>query len=142
EVAELFRLIRTNLQFAVPAGCDNKVMLVTSSMTGEGKTFFSINMGASLAITGKKVIVLEFDIRKPKLLKDLGVKGNKAGITNYLIDTSIEFNDLIHPFKALKGLYVMGAGPMPQNPSELLMSAHIATLMHTLKEEFDYILVD
>src|SRR5690606_27048666 len=77
EIAELFRLIRTNLQFAITANSENKVMLVTSSMTGEGKTFFSINIAASLALTGKKVVVLEFDIRKPKLFKDLEVTPNK-----------------------------------------------------------------
>src|SRR5690606_6899628 len=71
-IAELFRLIRTNLQFAAP-GRQAKVLMVTSSMSGEGKTFFSINVGSSLALSGKRVVLLEFDIRKPKLMKDIGL---------------------------------------------------------------------
>src|SRR5690606_25262851 len=72
EIAELFRLIRTNLQFAAN-GRSNQVIMVTSSMSGEGKTFFAINLAASLAITGKKVVVLEFDIRRPRVLKDIAL---------------------------------------------------------------------
>src|SRR5690606_18278402 len=70
-VAELFRLIRANLQFAT-AGKENKVILVTSSMSGEGKTFFSVNIGASLVLSGKRAVVLDFDFRKPGLTRDMG----------------------------------------------------------------------
>src|SRR5690606_29036287 len=84
-ISELFRLIRTNLQFAAP-GKEAKVLMVTSSMSGEGKTFFSINVGASLALSGKKVVLLEFDIRKPKLMKDIGLSSQKGrGFTSFLV---------------------------------------------------------
>src|SRR5690606_12949461 len=83
-LAELSRLIRTNLQFAAP-GRESKVLMVTSSMSGEGKTFFSINVGASLALSGKRVVMLEFDIRKPKLMQDIGIKTKGKGFTNYLV---------------------------------------------------------
>src|SRR5690606_11946523 len=119
-LAELFRLIRTNLQFAT-LGKENKVILITSSMTREGKTFFSINMGASMALTGKRVVLLEFDIRKPKLIKDLGIPVPKKGITNYLVDKAITVGDLVNDTKLVDNLFVIGAGPIPPNPAELLL---------------------
>ena len=142
EIAELFRLIRTNLQFAANDGGENKVMLVTSSMTGEGKTFFSINIAASLALTGKKIVVLEFDIRKPKLFKDLGMSPNKYGITNYLVNSEVKIQDIIQPVDQIPGLFAIPSGPIPPNPSELLLSSRIPTMMNFLKEEFDYIVID
>src|SRR5690606_17564526 len=81
-IAETFRLVRANLHFA-SLGKENKVILVTSSYSGEGKTFFSINIAASLALTGKKVVILGFDLRRPKLLSDLGFP-ERIGITDYL----------------------------------------------------------
>ncbi len=139
EIAELFRLIRTNLQFA---GGGNQVIIVTSSMSGEGKTFFTINLGASLAITGKKVVLLEFDIRKPKLFKDLGFGGNTQGITNYLVSNDVTIDQLLTPVKDVPGLYAIAAGPLPPNPSELLMNPKIEILINELKNQFDHIIID
>ena len=139
-IAELFRLIRTNLDF-MTIGKENRVILVTSSMSGEGKTFFSINLGASLAITGKKVIVLGFDLRIPKLLAELGLP-NSLGITNFLVSDSSTVDDIIQPSKIVPSLFVMGSGPVPPNPAELMMSSRVKELFEELKERFDYIIID
>lgn len=139
-VAELFRLIRTNLQFAT-LGKDNKVIMVTSSMSGEGKTFFSINLGASLALTGKRVVLVNFDLRKPRLLQDMGLS-NETGIANYIIDERLNIGDIIIPSPEVPGLYAIGSGPIPPNPAELMMSPKVGHLLAELREKFDYILLD
>jgi tyrosine-protein kinase Etk/Wzc len=139
-VAELFRLIRANLQFA-NAGKVNKVMLVTSSASGEGKTFFSINLGASLALSGKRVVVLDFDLRKPSLLQNLEMV-NDFGITNYLVTENTPINDLVKPTKVSSNLFVIGAGPMPPNPAELMLLPKIGELIDGLKQRFDYVIID
>ncbi|MBC5773004.1 polysaccharide biosynthesis tyrosine autokinase [Pontibacter sp. KCTC 32443] len=139
-VAELFRLIRTNLQFAT-LGKDNRVIMVTSSMSGEGKTFFSINLGASLALTGKRVVLVNFDLRKPRLLQDMGLF-NEVGITNYIIDERLKTQDIIIPSPEVSGLYAIGCGPIPPNPAELMMSPKVGHLLAELREQFDYILLD
>src|SRR5690606_1883147 len=103
-IAELFRLIRTNLQFAAP-GKHAKVLMVTSSMSGEGKTFFSINVGASLALSGKKVVLLEFDIRKPKLMKDIGLSSQKGrGFTSFLVNDDMVLTDIVQPTNLVDNL--------------------------------------
>lgn len=139
-VAETFRFIRANLQFAT-LGKLNKVILITSSMSGEGKTFISINLAVSLALTGKKVAVLDFDLRKPKLMQSLGLS-NPIGITNFLISDSLAVKDILVPSPAAKGMYLIGAGPIPPNPTELMMSEKVNRLLDELKDFFDYILID
>ena len=139
-VAELFRLIRANLQFAT-AGKENKVILVTSSMSGEGKTFFSLNLAASLVLSGKKAIVMDFDFRKPGLTKSLGLQSD-LGITNYLISDGLKIDDLIKPSPVLPNLFIVGSGPVPPNPAELMLLPKIKELINGLKEKFDFILID
>ncbi|HEY4650773.1 MAG TPA: polysaccharide biosynthesis tyrosine autokinase [Pontibacter sp.] len=139
-VAELFRLIRTNLQFAT-LGKENKVLLVTSSMSGEGKTFFSINLGASLALTGKRVVLVNFDLRKPRLLQDMGLE-SETGVTNYVIDERLSIQDILVPSPEVAGLFAIGSGPIPPNPAELMMSPRVAQLLAELREQFDYVLLD
>src|SRR5690606_32527570 len=123
-------------------GGANQVIMVTSSMSGEGKTFFAINLAASLAITGKNVVVLEFDIRRPRVLKDIGLTVNNPGITNYLIDERLTAGDLAFETGLVEGLSVIGAGPIPPNPAELLMSPRIVSLFEELRQLYDHILVD
>src|SRR5690606_10600058 len=138
-IAELFRLIRTNLQFAAP-GKEAKVLMVTSSMSGEGKTFFSINVGASLALSGKKVVLLEFDIRKPKLMKDIGLSSQKGrGFTSFLVYEDIVLADIVQPTNLVDNLWVIPSGPIPPNPAELLLSPKIEKLFSELREHFDII---
>ena len=139
-VAELFRLIRSNLQYATP-GKENKVLLVTSSMSGEGKTFFSINLAATLALVGKKVLIIDFDLRKPRLASYLGLP-NDLGITNYLISDKFSPKELIRPSKIFENLFLVSAGPIPPNPAELLQSPKVGDLIKQLKNDFDYVLVD
>lgn len=139
-IVEMFRLVRANLHFAA-IGKENKVMLITSSMSGEGKTFFSINLGASLALTGKKVVVLELDLRKPSLSTRLGLTDN-VGITNYLTSDTININEIIRTSEKAPDLFVVSSGPLPPNPAELMMSAKLAHLIDELKDIFDYIIID
>ncbi|MDF7814278.1 tyrosine-protein kinase [Hymenobacter sp. YC55] len=139
-IVEMFRLVRANLHFAA-IGKENKVMLITSSMGGEGKTFFSINLGASLALTGKKVVLLELDLRKPTLSAKLGLNDN-VGITNYLTSDSITINDIIRTSEKAPDLFVISSGPLPPNPAELMMSAKLAHLINELKDIFDHIIID
>ncbi len=140
-LAELFRLIRSNLYFAT-AGTENKVLLVTSTMSGEGKTFFSINLAASLALIGKSVVVLELDLRRPTMAKQLGIKPG-LGITNYLIGMEkYSMEDIIKQHKTVRGLFIALSGSIPPNPSELMPSKNLANFIKELRERFDYVIID
>lgn len=141
EISEIFRLLRSNLKYAFPS-VKKQVILVTSSMTSEGKTFISTNLAASLAILGKKAIVLEFDLRLPKLMKSLDLPEQTPGIADYLKDPETPLEAYVIPVEKVKGLYVLPAGTLPHNPSELLVNDRVATLFQALRETFDYIIVD
>jgi tyrosine-protein kinase Etk/Wzc len=138
-VAEQFRIIRSNLQY-IMTNIKKPVILVTSSFSGEGKSFVSTNLGAVMALANKKTIILEFDIRKPKVLTHLGIP-KKPGITNYLLGT-ITIEQLPIPVPGYENLYVLACGPIPPNPSELLLEPKIAEIFAYLKENFDVIIVD
>ncbi|MBF9252534.1 polysaccharide biosynthesis tyrosine autokinase [Pontibacter sp. 172403-2] len=140
-VAEQFRLIRANLQFAT-LGKENKVVLISSSMSGEGKTFFSLNLAASLVLAGKRVVLLDFDFRKPGLLRSLGLADEEEGITSYLFSKAVSIHDIIIPSQAMPDLFVIGAGPVPPNPSELMLLPKVGKLIQELKEVFDYVIID
>ncbi|MEO8405886.1 MAG: polysaccharide biosynthesis tyrosine autokinase, partial [Chitinophagaceae bacterium] len=138
-VAEQFRIIRSNLQYILPK-IENPVILVTSSFSGEGKSFVSTNMGAVFSLTGKKTIILEFDIRKPKVLSGLGMS-KKSGISNYLVGKA-DLKDLIVPVPDVENLFVLPCGPIPPNPSELLLDAKVTEMFAWLREHFAVIYVD
>lgn len=138
--AELFRLIRSNLQF-VMSNPDDKVVLITSTSSGEGKSFISINLAASLALLGKKVVLVGMDIRNPRLGDYLHIAARK-GLTQYLSDFSMEPSDIINPYSDVKGLDIILAGPIPPNPSELLQSQRMDSLVDYLRANYDYILLD
>ncbi len=138
-VAEQFRIIRSNLQYVI-GKAERFTLLITSSFSGEGKSFLSTNVGGVLALAGKKTIILEFDIRKPKVLSGLNMEKG-PGITNFLIGKS-ELNELIRKVPDTENLYVLGCGPIPPNPSELLLSEKVAELFELLKKEFDVVIVD
>ncbi len=140
-IAEHFRLIRSNLQFAT-AGKENKVILVSSSISGEGKTFFCINLAASLTLIGKKVVLLELDLRRPSLMKQLNLTREK-GISDFLVASDKVFiEDIIKPYSSVPGLYVASCGSIPPNPAELMMSDNLAHLISELRESFDYVIID
>lgn len=138
--SELFRLMRFNLKF-ISKGESNQVIMVTSSKQGEGKTFISINLAASLAITGKKVVVLGFDLRAPRLMKDIGLKYTH-GITDFVVDHTLDVKSIIVPYNGINNLDFIGSGTIPPNPGELMLSDRVGELIHTLKKDYDYVILD
>lgn len=138
-IAEQFRALRTNMQFLLSSE-DEKVILLTSSMSGEGKSFVALNLATTLALSGKKVVLMELDLRKPKISESLNIK-NAIGFTEYLIG-QVEQDKIIHPSGVVDSLYVVPSGAIPPNPSELLMSSKADELFDSLKQDFDYIVVD
>jgi capsular exopolysaccharide synthesis family protein len=138
-VAEQFRIIRSNLQYIIGKS-DKATILVTSSFSGEGKSFVSINVGAVVALAGKKTIILELDIRKPKVLSGLEMQKG-PGITNYLIGKA-SLEELVRKVPDQENLYVLGCGPVPPNPSELLLDTKVEEMFEWLKRNFDVIILD
>lgn len=137
---ELFRLMRSNLQFILN-GREDKVVLMTSTNSGEGKSFISINLAASLGLLGKKVLLIGMDIRKPRLASYVGVNP-RLGLTQYLSSDEISLDQLITPVPGAKNLSVIVAGPVPPNPSEMLMSKRVDDFFAKVREMYDYIIVD
>jgi tyrosine-protein kinase Etk/Wzc len=139
-LSEQFRTLRTNLQYVnTNKTSKGTVLLFTSSTSGEGKSFVTINLGASLASLGKKVAILELDLRKPKLSAYLG-ETRETGISNYLVGTTNE-TEIIKATK-VGNLFLISSGPIPPNPAELLSNGRIETLINVYRETFDYILID
>lgn len=138
--AELFRLLRNNISFT-RSGIDSKVILVTSSGSGEGKTFVATNLAMTYALMGKRVLVVGLDLRRPMLAHRLGYS-NQRGVTTFLSGQEQDINSLIHQSKENGNLFILPAGPIPPNPNELLMSANMGHMMTRLRNEFDYIILD
>ena len=138
--AETFRFIRANLSFAA-GGRENKVLLVTSSMGGEGKTFFTINLGASLVLAGKRVVVLELDLRKPALSQELDLTAG-PGLTDYIVSNDVSVHDIVKVSNKVPGLMVISSGAIPPNPAELMMSPKVAHLIAELRQSFDHVIID
>ncbi|MFA6246112.1 MAG: polysaccharide biosynthesis tyrosine autokinase [Mucilaginibacter sp.] len=139
-ISELFRYIRTNLSMLKVGDCD-KVILVTSCGKGEGKTFFCINMGLTLAMLNKKVIVLEFDLRKPDLLRKMNMQ-QRPGISDYLNGDVEDFSAGIQRYRNSSHLYTLGCGTIPESPAELLNSPRVKVLFEKLRNMFDYVIID
>jgi capsular exopolysaccharide synthesis family protein len=137
-VSEAFRSIRTNLQY-LASDADNRVVVITSTVSGEGKTFFSMNMAAILAISDKKVLLMGLDLRKPKIHEDFAVPSD-IGISKVLIGKATA-EEVIFKTK-IDNLHVLPAGPVPPNPSELIMGERMKTLMDHLRTRYDYIIID
>ncbi len=139
--AELFRLIRTNLRFMLPAETKAPVILVTSSINGEGKSYVSSNTALSLALLGKKVALVGLDIRKPMLATyfNLNTKGH---LTDYLAEPDVTIDDIIVPSGEHKNLDLIPCGAIPPNPSELLQTERLDALFAELRKRYDYIIVD
>lgn len=139
--AELFRLVRTNLQFLMKK--DEKVVLVTSSISGEGKSFFTVNLALSYSlIKNKKVVLVGLDIRNPKLSEYLSIN-RKDGMTVYLASDDMQPQDIIiHRPDLHSNIYVIPAGPIPPNPAELLLNDRLDEMFDYLRANFDYIIVD
>ncbi|RZL16154.1 MAG: tyrosine protein kinase [Pedobacter sp.] len=140
DISELFRYLRTNLTLNMD-GKHRQVLMVTSSIQGEGKTFTSINLAASLSDINKKVLLLEFDLRKPDLLRQLGIDAGK-GVSDYIYDLSTTLSDIVYPSGISDNLFVIGSGTMLLNSGNDLQNPRIADLFRQLREEFDYIILD
>ena len=139
-MSETFRNIRTNLQFMLEN--DKKVILVTSTVSGEGKSFISANLAISLYLLGKKVIIVGLDIRKPGLNKVFNIPRKEVGITQYLANPEKNLMDLVQPSDVSKNLYILPGGTVPPNPTELLARDGLDKAIETLKKSFDYVILD
>ena len=136
--AESFRNIRTKLQFS-PENKKNKIIAITSSVSGEGKTIITATLAEILAQGNKKVILLDLDLRKSSLHEQFGI-GNNIGMSNFLTNQNT-FDEVVQATD-YDGLEIISTGPLPPNPSELILSPTFKNLLDVLKEEYDYVLID
>lgn len=139
-MSETFRNVRTNLQFMLKN--DQKVILVTSTVSGEGKSFISANLAISLSLLGKKVVIVGLDIRKPGLNKVFNISRKEQGITQYLSNPEKNLMDFVQPSDVSKSLYILPGGTVPPNPTELLARDGLDKAIETLKKNFDYVILD
>jgi tyrosine-protein kinase Etk/Wzc len=137
--AEQIRILRTNLAYVAP-GTKLQSILFTSSIGNEGKSFLSINLGASMAMMDKKTVILEFDLRKPKLKTALNIS-NTSGLSDYLVG-QVGLSEIIAPVKEQPNLSIITSGSIPPNPVELMVNGRLKELFVALKEKFDYIIID
>ena len=139
-MSETFRNVRTNLQFMLKS--DQKVILVTSTVSGEGKSFISANLAISLSLLGKKVVIVGLDIRKPGLNKVFNIPRKEQGITQYLSNPEKNLMDFVQLSDVNKNLYILPGGTVPPNPTELLARDGLDKAIEILKKDFDYVILD
>lgn len=140
--AEAIRIVRTNLEFMltnVPEGLA-KTIFVTSTFPAEGKTLVSVNLAATFALSGRKVLLIGMDIRNPKFMDYFAMPN--FGLTNYLSSNDTDVNKYIIRHNDYENFYILPSGVIPPNPAELLMGKNVDKLFETLKKEYDYIIVD
>ncbi len=138
-VSEQFRIIRSNLQYVLNK-IERPVIMVTSSFSSEGKSFITTNLGGVMALAGRKTVILEFDIRKPKLFAGLKLS-SKHGLTSYLVGKA-KMEELPVKVPGFENLYAISCGPIPPNPSELLLDSRVNEIFQWLTENFDVVLLD
>ena len=138
-LSEQFRQLRTNLSFTIGNNKCSRIV-VTSSISGEGKSFISFNLALIYARTGKKVLLIEMDLRKPKLSRLLNMD-NTNGYTNYIVNNG-DINKYIQQLPINEHLYFLSSGPVPPNPAEILMSESTESMFGILSQRFDYIIID
>ncbi|WP_460961056.1 GumC family protein [Spirosoma litoris] len=139
-IAEQIRSIRTNLQTWTGEGGPKQVMLFTSSMSGEGKSFVSLNLGASLALMRQPTVILEMDMRMPRLHQLFDID-NTVGLSSYLSGEA-ELADIIKPVPGHPNYFIIPSGPLPSDPSELLHDVTMKEMIESLRDQFRYILLD
>lgn len=143
-MAEAFRTLRTNLQFLMRK-TEGKVIMFTSTTSGEGKTFVSANFAVSLAVLGKKVLMMGVDIRRPRLAEVFNINPKAEGITSYLCADEKDvamLDDFIIPSTEVHNLYLLPAGIVPPNPAELLSGPNLDVALNYLSKKFDYVVMD
>jgi capsular exopolysaccharide synthesis family protein len=138
-LSEQFRALRTNLQFLF-TGKNDKAILITSSMSGEGKSFIAINLANTIALSNKKVVLLELDLRKPKISEHLNIH-SKKGFSDYAVG-SATIDEIIVPSGLAPNFYIIPTGAIPPNPAEIIMLPKTEILFEALKEKFDYVIMD
>lgn len=140
-VSEAFRIMRTNLSFmGSTTEHQLQTIMVTSMNVGAGKTFISSNLAMTLALAGKKVVLVDLDIRKGSLSKRIHV--HQTGVTNFLSGEVTQVKDIVTKSEYHENLSVVGKGPVPPNPAELLLSPRLNELVEQLKAMFDYVILD
>ncbi len=137
-IAEQFRAMRTNLEFALKGG---KRILLTSSRSGEGKTYVALNLAVSLALLDKKVLLMELDLRKPSITSKLGLPTG-VGFSHYIVRQDMQIEDIIMSSDIHENVDLIQAGAIPPNPAELLVHSRSSKLMAELALRYDYILID
>lgn len=140
-IAEAFRYIRTNINFMLDSKNMGKTVFITSTQGHEGKTFTAINLASSLAISGKKTLLLAMDLRAPKISKYLNLE-DKIGVTNFIKNGDLNINDIIVQLTKFKNLHLINSGDIPPNPVELLMSNRIKEIFEYVKDKYEYVIVD
>lgn len=136
-INEMFRQLRTNLNY-LNFKNEQQILAISSYKSGEGKSFIALNLALTFAVSNKKTILLELDLRKPKLNKYMGLPNRGMGITSYLIGE----NSLSEVIQTYENLDFISSGPIPPNPSELISSDRMASLLESLKAEYDCIIID
>ena len=141
--AEAFRLLRTNLDFMLARSKKEKgkTIFLTSTVSGEGKSFVSINVACALALSGKKVALLGMDLRAPKITEYVSVYNGK-GITNYIMDEQLKLEEIAIKLPKHENLDIFASGVIPPNPAELLMHPRVDELFKAVQAEYDYVVVD
>ena len=140
---EIFRGLRTNMQFMLKK--NERVVMFTSSTSGEGKTFVASNVAISFALLGKKVVMVGLDIRKPRLAELFGISNHHIGITNLIVHDQNTWEDIQKqtiPSGVNNNLDLLMAGPVPPNPGELVTRASLDDIINQLKEHYDYVILD
>ena len=137
-ITESFRSMRTNLEYMAP-DVKSKVVLITSNNPGEGKTFCSINLASILAKAGKKVLIIELDLHKPKVHLGLSM-ASEYGVSNILIGKETAKNSILKT--SIENLDTILAGPTPPNASELILSPHLQEILDYSRANYDYVIVD
>ncbi len=137
---ESYKTLRSNVSFSLTGEEKSNVVIVTSSFQGEGKSITAINLGISFAQAEKRVVIIDCDLRRPKLARELGIRGKKSGLSNLLMEPELFSETLVHT--DVPRLDAILAGSVPPNPSELLGSKRMTNLLATLKRQYDLIILD
>ena len=141
-LAEAFRILITNMSFMLPKKEEGRVIFVTSTIKGEGKTFVSVNLALTLATPTKKVVIIGSDIRNPQLQRFSDISRGVVGLTEFLHDETIKKKDIIQPSPFNKQCDFIYSGSIPPNPTDLLSNGKYQILIDALKKEYDYIILD
>lgn len=142
QLAESFRILTTNIGFLLPKTLESKIIFVTSSIKGEGKTFVSMNLALSLTNSNNKVVIVGTDIRNPQLQRYNGGKNPGKGLTEYLYDKNTFVDEILFKNPANDRCDIIYSGTIPPNPTELLTNGRLGILLEELRASYDYIIVD